>query len=205
MRLKRRQKANAAAVAEVLKGGEINVSFEPVRMVFSVGGVEFYLNRITAVRLFGVGIDREFEEAGENDGLGNLKNFVRIGRLLGKGLDYASIGKVMGFPPDRIRAYYSRLIGTPALEKPWGVNEYHNELTRQTADEMDRVPEPSRPAMMGEREAPEPGSRLLDLRHVRRLQAEGLAGGKLAAALGVDPDGLTRFLELNQKYLDLLR
>jgi len=189
---------------------EITIRYAAGRMIFEVGGQEFFLTEGTANFLFGRNVQIEFERTHSQDetfgGLRSLSNFVRVRRLMTKGLRLPEIAVVLGVPEAQVRAFYATERAKPHVES-WGPNEIEIEREKQSIAEMDFVREASRePTPLEQRDGKvEPGERFIDLRDIRNLRLQGKSDEGIALALGLDKKEFGKFLELNRRYLDLLQ
>ncbi|MGB7296812.1 MAG: hypothetical protein WBC70_14600 [Candidatus Aminicenantales bacterium] len=187
---------------------EVKIYYEKGKMIFSIGDREYFLTEETAGKIFGRSVGLEFERTRDQDdtfgGLRTLENYVRIRRLLTKGLGMDKVAKALGVPEAQVRQFYSAEVARPHLET-WDANMIENERGRQAAEEMDFCREIPRPQALNEQEAPEPGERFVDLRDIRNLRLQGKSDERIAGALGLDKKEFGKFLDLNRRYLDLLQ
>lgn len=198
----KKEKSKDQAAAE-----EIRLRFEPGKMVFAIGNQEFYLTEETAGSIFGRPLGIEFERlSGKDDdfgGLRSLPNFVRVARLLSKGLGLPQIARVLGVPEERLRRFYSNETSRPRVES-WNPNEIATERQRQAELEMDFIHEAPRVQELGSQAPPTPNEIFVNLLEVRNLRREGLSDQGIAGRLHLDPGEFFRFIELNRRYLDLI-
>ena len=182
---------------------EVKVGFEPERLIFSVGGKEFFLSRGDAVLLFGEEIKREFEAAGFAN-LRTLQNLVTISRLLKKGLGYSQISQAMGYPTEQITKFFSHENSRPRVET-FDPNCFESERQRQ-AEGMDFCREADREPTLAEQKDGkiEFGQIFIDLAQVRSLQKQGKKDKEIASFFGVDREGFENWMKKNQQYLNLL-
>lgn len=178
---------------------KIELRFEPECLIFSVGGEEFFLSRADALLLFGQDIANEFETAAFG-GLRTLSNFVKIQRLMKKGLNYSQIGKVLNHPESKIKEFYGHEMSRPRVER-FNINAIENERQKQAAMEVDFVREAPRPRSMNEQEDPKPGEKFVDLLRVKNLMGEHIKTERIADHLGLDRKEFEKFMEKNQRYL----
>ena len=185
----------------------IEVSYQPGKMTFRIGDREFFLLEETAGKLFGRPVQIQFEGlSGQDDtfgGLRTLENYVKIQRLLRKGLGVDMVAKVFNVTQEKLRAFYGAERAKPHVES-WGPNELEIERQRQSDLEMDFVKEAPRPQALSEQELPAPGEKFVDLLQLRNLQRQGKSDEGIAGALGLDKKEFGKFLEKNQQYLNLL-
>lgn len=185
---------------------EIELFYQPGKMTFRVGGQEFYLLEEVAMKLFGRPVQIEFEKlAGRDESFGELKsleNFVRIQRLLAKGLGLDLIAKVLGRPQELIRSFFNAETNYPS--QSYDANSLELERQGQAAEEMDFIHEAQRPAEMADLTPSLPKLKFVNLLDVLNLRRQGLSDQGVGLRLGLDPAEFFRFLELNRRYLDLL-
>ena len=185
----------------------IQVHYEKGRMIFAVGGQEFFLSEESAGRIFGRPVGLEFERlAGADDnfgGLRSLENYVLIRRLLSKGLTLDLIAGVLNRSQEQVRAFYAAERARPH-EGRYDINAVENERAAQAKEEMDFCMEARRPRAMNETEDPPVGEKFVDLLQVRSLQKQDMRSEKIASYLGLDEKEFSRFLEKNAKYLALI-
>jgi len=185
---------------------EIKVSYAAGRMIFEVGGQEFYLTEETAGKIFGRSVELERIRGQGDDAseLRTLENYVRVQRLLRKGLGMDKVAKALGVPEDRVRAFYGKERAKPHVES-WGPNELEIERQRQSDLEMDFVKEIPRPQALSDQELPAPGEKFVDLLQLRNLQRQGKSDERIADDLHLDKKEFSKFMDLNRRYLDLLQ
>lgn len=175
---------------------EIKIRYEPDRMIFEVEGKEFYLNAGSAAFIFGRNVEKKFEDLqglGEDLGeLNTLENFVRLQRLMKKGLVLAQIGQVMGYPWEKIREFNGLVTRKKNYFDP---NDFEREMNRQA--DADYVKEKS----VGHKK---PGKKFIDLLVLRNDLRKGLTSKQIAELFEVDEKSFNEFLKKNQKYLDIL-
>lgn len=186
---------------------EIKIRYEPGKMIFEIGDQKFYLTEETAGSIFGRSVGLEFERLhGQDDdfgGLRSLQTYVRVRRLLAKGLGMPEIARVLNCTQERVRQFYASERGRPQVES-YNVNSLEIEREKQGREEMDYVREAPRPRALNEQEIPEPGEKFIDLQQIKNLQRQGMKNEKIADFLGVDRKEFDSFLEKNQRYLNLL-
>ena len=199
--LKRKSKDQAEAQ-------EITVRHEKGKMIFAIGGQEFYMTEAVAGSIFGRSVGIQFERLrGQGDDVGELRtleNYVRVQRLLRKGLGMDKVAKALGVPEDRVRAFYGKERAKPHVES-WGPNELEIERQRQSDLEMDFVKEIPRPQALSDQELPAPGEKFVDLLQLRNLQRQGKSDERIADDLHLDKKEFSKFMDLNRRYLDLLQ
>lgn len=187
---------------------EITIRYEKGRMIFEVGDREFFLTEAAAGSIFGRSVGIEFERLHGQDTdaseLRSLSNFVKVQRLLRKGLNMDQVAKIFGATQEKLRQFYSKEVARPRVES-WNINELENERKRQADAEMDFCREVPRPQALNEQEAPEPGEQFIDLRDIRNLRLQGKSDDRIAEHLGLDKKEFSKFLGLNYRYLDLLQ
>ena len=198
----KREKSEDQAAAQA-----IEVYYQPGKMIFRIGDREFFLLEETAGKLFGRPVQIQFEGlSGQDDtfgGLRTLENYVKIQRLLRKGLGVDMVAKVFNVTQEKLRAFYGAERAKPHVES-WGPNELEIERQRQSDLEMDFVKEAPRPQALSEQELPAPGEKFVDLLQVRNLRRQGMNDDRMAEHLGLDKKEFGKFLDLNRRYLDLL-
>lgn len=186
---------------------EITVRYAAGRMIFEVGDREFFLTESAAGSIFGRSVGVELERIrGQGDDaseLRSLQNFVKVQRLMRKGLDLPKIAVVLGVPEVQVRQFYSKEVSRPHVES-WGPNELEIERKRQAAEEMDFCREAPRERTLSDQEPPTPGERFVDLLQIRNLRRQGMNDDRMAEHLKLDKGEFSRFMEKNKKYLDLL-
>ncbi len=186
---------------------EVVISYQKGRMVFEVGDREFYLTEEAAGKLFGRSVGIEFERlSGKDEDFGGIKslgNFIKIARLMRKGLPYFSIAKAMNYSEQQVKEFYNFEVRRPRVEG-FNVQSIENERQRQAADEMDFCREAQRPRALNETADPTPGEKFVDLLRVKTLQRQGKKNGEIADYLSLDRTAFDRFLEKNRQYLDLI-
>ena len=190
---------------------EIRIRYEANRMVFAIGGQEFFLSKEACARIFDKGVAFEFERASAKGETleKSLSTYVRIGRLLRKGLGLPEVALVLGVPEPQVRQFYSAEIARPRVEKNWDSNMIEIERERQagSATEMDFVKERDREMTQAEQRdgAKILGEQFIDLRTVKNLRSQGMSDDKMAEHLGLDKKEFGKFLEQNRRYLELLQ
>jgi len=186
----------------------IEVYYRPGEMVFRIGDREFFLTEETAGRMFGRPVQIQFEQlSGQDDTFGGLRTlplYVRIQRLLAKGLGWPEIARVLNVGQEQARRFYAVERGRPRVES-WNVNELENERKRQADLEMDFCKEARRDRALNETEAPEAGERFIDLLEIRNLRRQGKSDERIADELHLDKKEFSKFMDLNRRYLDLLQ
>ena len=186
----------------------IEVYYQPGKMTFRIGDREFFLLEETAGKLFGRPVQIQFEGlSGQDDtfgGLRTLENYVKIQRLLRKGLGVDMVAKVFNVSQEKLRAFYGAERAKPHVES-WGPNELEIERQRQSDLEMDFVKEAPRPQALSEQELPAPGEKFVDLLQLRNLQRQGKSDERIADELHLDKKEFSKFMDLNRRYLDLLQ
>jgi hypothetical protein len=180
---------------------EIKIRFDPAGVFLLAGEDEFFIPTSAAVALFGEGIRKQFEESDIPAGLRTLENFVRIQRLMQKGLTMDQVADVLGFPAAVVRKFYADEIAL-GTRRTFGRIPIENEWNRQGADGADVVRERPRPREIHEKEAAEPGYRFIRLHEVRLN--EGRTVAEIAEDLGVETAGLELWIRHNRKYLDMI-
>jgi len=187
---------------------EIRISYAEGRMIFQVGDQEFFLSESTAGSIFGRPVQIQFEGlSGQDDTFGGLRTlplYVRIQRLLAKGLGWPEIARVLNVGQEQARRFYAVERGRPRVES-WNVNELENERKRQADLEMDFCKEARRDRALNETEAPEAGERFIDLLEIRNLRRQGKSDDRIADDLHLDRGEFRRFLDLNRPYLELVK
>ena len=183
------------------KAQEIKIRYEPDRMIFEIEGKEFYLNRGTASFLFGRNVEIQFEDLqGEGEDLGELatlENYVTVIRLMKKGLNLDHAARFLGYPQEKVRNFIGLIQRKKGYYDP---NDFKKEMDRQ-ANAEDYV---KRKSTGRERPGEEPGRAFIDLLILRNDLRKGLKNKQIAELFEVDEKDFDKFMEKNQKYLDLL-
>lgn len=189
---------------------EITIHYEPGKMIFETDGEAFYMSEETAGSIFGRSVGIEFERTRDQDetfgGLRSLENYVRIRRLMTKGLRLPEIAVVLGVQEARVRQFYATERAKPHVES-WGPNELEIERAKQAKEEMDFVKEADREPTLAEQKGGkiELEEKFVDLLQVRNLRRQGKSDEGIAAWLNLDKKEFGKFLDLNRRYLDLLQ
>jgi len=183
------------------KAQEIKICYEPDRMIFEIEGKELYLNKGTASFLFGRNVEIQFEDLqGEGEDLGELatlENYVTVIRLMKKGLTLDQAGQILGYSQEKVRNF----IGIVQRRKNYyDPNDLEREMDKQ-ADE-DYV---KRKFTGKERPGEEPGRAFIDLLILRNDLRKGLKNKEISELFEVDEKDFERFMQVNQKYLDLIK
>jgi len=180
---------------------QIKIRYEPDRMIFEVEGKEFFLNKETASFLFGRNVEIQFEALqGKDEDLGELatlENYVTVIRLMKKGLNLDHAALFLGYPQEKVRNFIGIVQRRKGYYDP---NDFKKEMDRQ-ANAEDYV---KRKSTGRERPGEEPGRAFIDLLILRNDLRKGLKNKQIAELFEVDEKDFDKFMEKNQKYLDLL-
>lgn len=175
--------------------------YKPGKMVFKLGDKEFCLEEKIACSLFGRTMQIKFEHLrGEDESMGELntlENYVKVMRLMKKGLTIDQVARILGYSHKKVRAF----IGIVQRKRNYfSSTKYEEEWNHQSAEE-DYVK-----VKITGREEPgkEPGRKFIDLLVLRGDLRKGLSNKRIAELFEVDEKSFNEFMEKNQKYLDLL-
>jgi len=194
------------------KAQEIKIRYEPGitifesgdyklgKMIFELGDKEFYLGEVTASFLFGRSIQRKFEHLQEEDEsmgeLNTLKNYVTVIRLMKKGLNLDHAARFLGYPQEKVRKFIGLIQRKKNYYDP---SDFERETNNQSDEDYVKRRRTGR-----ERPGEEPGKVFIDLLILRNDLRKGLKNKEISELFEVDEKDFDKFMEKNQKYLDLL-
>lgn len=129
--------------------------------------------------------------------LNTLENYVKIIRLMRKGLTVGYVAKHLNYLAQDIRAF----IGKVNNDKNYFLQvQFEAEYERQAAAEDYVKAKTTGETPPGE----EPGRKFIDLLILRNDLRKGLTNKQIAELFQADEKSFNQFMEKNQKYLDLL-